>query len=226
MVCGGEFESSALRFCDIYDAKSDLWVGGPSMLSARSEGDVVELSDGRQWIISGGTSEIYEDGQFKPGPAVPFDARFQCAARIDDLDSVWVSAGQNYIYSWLEDQWEQIGSTGAHNPDHFCGVAHKSDGQIELVVGGGPIASVETATSQIYSFQTQSWRNGPGLPANSAYGAVSLAYGENTFIVIGGWYSDAIWEYDPDGSVFHVREERLREDKYNVAAVLVEDDAA
>ena len=69
MVCGGVNRDTyqPTSSCFVYDRASDSWNPGPSMLSERRAGAVVKLEDGRQWILTIDSSEIYANGSFSPG---------------------------------------------------------------------------------------------------------------------------------------------------------------
>ena len=65
-----------------------------------------------------------------------------------------------------------------------CGLITREDGSVEIVVAGGGSRSAPTDTSEIFSFKTMTWRQGPLLPY-AAVGIVGVQL-ETTFLAVGG----------------------------------------
>ena len=52
MVCGGGLDETNRR-CLVYQAETDQWLEGPSLVYPRKDAAIVRLSDGRYWITGG-----------------------------------------------------------------------------------------------------------------------------------------------------------------------------
>lgn len=81
-----------------------------------------------------------------------------------------------------------------------------------FVVAGG-----EHATTQILDLDTLVWRDGEDLsvdyPSHVQFG--------NTFLVVGGTDSDAIYEFEPDSETWITRTERLSSEKKGFTTMMV-----
>ena len=102
--------------------------------------------------MSYGTSKVFVDGILEDLTAT---ANYMCAARIDIDNRVWLTInGMNFIYAWSDGSWQEIDETPTHTTGPICGVAPKSRGVTELVVGGAVNAD-QWMTFRIYSFKTR-----------------------------------------------------------------------
>src|SRR5208282_914983 len=62
-----------------------------------------------------------------------------------------------------------------------AGIVKHPDGKMEIIVAAGR----DTSATQIFSFETQTWRFGPEFPGGRLEGGASVPY-EDTFVIVGG----------------------------------------
>ena len=72
LVCGGDTLGDE---CLEYDPQAFTWVPGPTMGAVRFWASAAQISDGAFLVVGGyaddGTTEIYRNGDFTPGPHLP-----------------------------------------------------------------------------------------------------------------------------------------------------------
>ena len=105
--------------------------------------------------------------------------------------------------------------------DSHAGLVTLADGRKEVVVAAG---SPTTAT-QIFSFESQTWRRGQDFPLEIAYGE-SVPFGD-TFLVVGGLTDnsqDTIYKYNIETEGWDLMPQRLKNARREFAAFLAPND--
>ena len=103
-----------------------------------------------------------------------------------------------------------------------CAFLYNDDGSREIIISG--IGMGAGGHTLIFSFETQTWRDGPSLPTPSGY-AEGMQYGE-TILVAGGSYSKGqVHIYDIKNSGWTTLSQNLTFEGHMDAAFLVPDDA-
>lgn len=191
--------SSAVR---VYDAEADVWRARVSLPEPRHHAAAAVLDDGTL-IVAGGsegardltpTAAVWlQDGAaWKQGPPMPEGRTAHGMVTLDGV--VYVIGGQGpsartLIYdggSW------QAGAALPESRGRLGAIV--VDDEIWAV--GGRNGAV-TARVDIYDPRTDSWRDGPALPAPTSGAAVAVVAG--TPVVVGGegdGVIDAGWFYD------------------------------
>ena len=218
LVCGGY---PTLYECFSLNSSTNRWEVGPELLYERYYSPSVELPGGRYWVANSngyngvGNSEIYQNGEFVPGPPVPvlgLNGR-PCAVKISD-DEIFFADGESYIMDTntmeftMTDDPIIIPSSKSQ-----CGLATKSSGEKMIVVAGGDIAQYQD-TVQIYDLSTGIWRIAVEPLIRDSYNGQVVQY-MDTFLIVGGRNDqfsqyDTIMQFDPDAETWSLRPERLR----------------
>ena len=98
--------------------------------------------------------------------------------------------------------------------DHSCG---RTDNRI-VVVGG--YSEEASRTSEIFSLDSLTWATGPGVPStpNGKFFRSEVYQLEDAFDLLGGYdgsnYLDTVFEFDPEGFTWKLRDERLDTGRY------------
>ena len=205
--------------CLEYNPETDSWTEGLRMIGYRAGSATVELPNGTFWIMDDLytdfqlTSEIYQDGQFYPGPDVPFLGHngVPCATQVTD-DLTFFGNDRGYFYSAARGTFEETNDRMPHTSYAAqCGSATLADGTRVVIVAGGDENAVDTV--QIFDLSTEEWTIGAHLPYRVKDGrTVQL---RDTFLIVGGIerfggvYYDTILEFDPVSLDWVVRSETL-----------------
>ena len=92
----------------------------------------------------------------------------------------------SYIYIKHENRWEKKADMTHKRGMHGCGrVTNPTTGKEEVVVAGGNMKSGYLSSSEIYTVEDNTWRDGTPLP-KALEGIQSLPYG-NSFLLLGGY---------------------------------------
>ena len=195
------------------------WVQGPSLLGSRLSSAAVELANGTFWIMSGldeedrFTSEMYQDGEFTLGPALPqegFNSN-PCAARITDTLTFY---GNNraFIHNTETGQFQETGRPIFPAYKSACGAARRPDGSRIVVVAGGQLDTDFLDRVQILDVATGRWTEAPvRLPYPLVY-ARTVAL-RDSFVIAGGTnfddYQSSLFQFDPVDYSWITLDERL-----------------
>ena len=91
----------------------------------------------------------------------------------------------SYRYIKQDNRWEEKAEMAFKRSLHGCGrVTNPTTGKEEVVVAGGSNFSGPISSSEIYSVEDDTWRNGTPLP-KALRSISSLQYG-NSFLILGG----------------------------------------
>ena len=216
LFCGGQ---SLPGECYELVPEDNTWVEGPQLLGQRTNSAFTKLSDGRWWILSGQatndqfSSEYYDDGRFTIGPTLPTEGYETCSPCAVEVDENRIFYGNKLGWLYVVNQ-NQFRPT--NNPMLFescgaaCGSATKADGSKIIVVAGGN-DNGRTDRVQILDPVFETWTEGPRMPYPLINAA--LVETEDSFLVIGGTgepsYQDTVFEFDPIGMTWILREETL-----------------
>jgi hypothetical protein len=245
LTCGGTDDGTFgepgfyMRECLSYDNVTNTWIQDLDMLSRRSQGAGVMMSD-TEWWVSGGyngndettDSERYASNgtEFSSFIPLPDGDTYHVMLKHNDTQYVMVGGfhlqGDVFLFNTETELWTPLDPpmpTNRNSP--FAGIVTHQDGKKELVVAGG----CGESSSEIYSFESLSWRTGPVLPiaGDLCFGA-SVQY-ENTFLVVGGGNvisgeEPDIYKYDPDNESWITLAENLKNGRERFAAFLVPND--
>ena len=206
-TAGREGEGQALYLVDIYDPASHCWHAGPALNDVRTDPFVVSCN-GRIYAIGGAahnsgpklsTVESIGSGESawrfetplpeptRQGHACVLEGVIYCAS-IDGVFAFDVASG-----CW-DDDLPQPGSIG-QGP-----LAAAYRGEVWLIGGFGD------RRCRCYNPDTRTWRLGPDLPTEQAWGA-AIVY-EGQLFVTGGAHASPMH----DAVVFDDRSYRLRQD--------------
>ena len=105
--------------------------------------------------------------------------------------------------------------------DSHAGLVTLADGRKEVVVASGQY----TTATQIFSFESQTWRRGQEFPSELGQGR-SVPFGD-TFLVVGGLsssYHDTIYKYNIETEGWDLMPQRLKDTRDQLTAFFVPDD--
>ncbi len=220
--CGGE----ELNDCYEYHPEDNTWVSTAGLRDGRS-GVRSSLIDGT-WLISGsnvdpiGTqTEMWVEDHFQQGPNLPELMAAHCQTTINATHIFFADCYDQtaYLFNWSEQEWIQVDNM-ERDRDYDCGcglIRSETNGKEYVVAGFG--------TSEIFNFDTMSWRTGPTLPYGYGYASVQL---EDTFVLVGGYeddYTDRMYVFDQDNYAFALKSQRLQHPRAYAGAVALPDDA-
>ncbi len=209
---GGEYYDD-LSACYDYDPSTNTWSEAPHMPDTRV-GLKSSHVEGAQWFLAGGgnyyggsdpdifsnvTSDVWDGEKFVAGPTL-FGEYFehQCQVALDPTHVFFAdgNTGHTWILDWETQEYIQYESMRPkYRPG--CGKIINGNGEIEVVVASD-------GTSEIFSFDSRTWRTGPDMPIT----AHSFAYDQigDTFVLVGGRYDssggqdvnyDTVYQFDP-----------------------------
>ncbi len=210
--CGGEGGENDydLSDCYDYDPTTNTWSTAPSMSDTRV-GMGSSHVEGGLWLLTGGggyyggtdetifsnaTSEVWDGDKFVSGPTL-YGEYFTMHCQVSlDPTHVFIAdgdTGHTWILDWETQEYIQQDSMRPKNRPG-CGKIVNRDGAIEVVVASD-------GTSEIFSFDTMSWRTGPEMPfIGNSFGNDQLG---DTFVLVGGRNSgdgtifDTVYQFDP-----------------------------
>ncbi len=195
---------------------------------------------GGVWLISGGynnglqASSFYWDGSlFRSGPDLPVPMGYHCQVTVSETEVFFsrisfitgVDVGPTYKLDWTSGGWTTLTSlpdTARGKRFGDCGKYITPDGKVEIV-------SVGDGKSDIYSVESDEWRQGPDYtPYISQVSTVQVG---STFWVVGGKYdssvqsvSDVLMEYESDVGGFNLLPQKLKVARSRFSALIVPGD--
>ncbi len=123
-----------------------------------------------------------------------------------------------YLLDWSMQEWTQLdGMTTDTSDSCGCGLINNEQFGKEVVVA-------DLGTSEIFNFDSLTWRDGPDLPYGYGYASVQLT---DTFLLVGGLeedYSNKIYIFDEDNYEFTLKSQTLWQPRAWSGAVVVPDE--
>ncbi|CAM6054068.1 unnamed protein product [Sphagnum tenellum] len=203
MVCGGETSAT----CLIYNPNDDTWSETYSMTHRRTYAAAVKLSSTKWWITGGSpgsgpvrSTEIFTVGEgFSSFVDLPAINAYHNLVTVNSTHVILVGGHSQYtnasLFNIESETWTALPDTLLPVQRVQAGLITHPDGRLEIVVAAGSA----TNRTQIFSFDTYTWRLGPDFPTGRVYGGSSVPYGD-TFLVVGGYvvggsYQSSIYSY-------------------------------
>ena len=178
-MCGGEFGSSPSDKCYKYVPQSDSWVESGTMSTLKGK---VRSGFSESWGLVmaqyGQPLEVSKNGaDFEllaeyPNAGVlpdPSGRDSGCLVIIDD-NQIFLAGGerqgmvnsdQAFMFNKESNSWRELQRMTVGRRYHSCGMVANSDGTgKQVVVAGGKIDRVYTDSVEIFSLETESWRQG------------------------------------------------------------------
>ena len=129
------------------------------MTDEREYSAVVELPNGTFWILGGKynkrTTEIYDNGEFTPGPDLPedFSGDSPCATQVTDELTFIGGETFEHLYSATTGAFEKTADLMLNSAERAaCGSATLANGNRAVVVAGGNYDNYVSA-SMIYDIR-------------------------------------------------------------------------
>ena len=185
IFCGGYNDKNSYSKSCFRLNKDGSWDQISSLKKERQFAACKMLSDGRFWISGGSGNDasigsstellIDENSEFVESTPLPIPMDRHCISTInsthlfiagngkgDSGDRAFIVNTQNaqFTYNELSRMKHQRFSAA-------CGAIHL-DNEVKLIVAGGP--SSTSKTSEIYSFSTNNWEDGPEVSRGFQYG--------------------------------------------------------
>ncbi len=243
-VCGGYNSDSSLYTNECYQFLygENRWVLMDYAMSEAKNSHKSSMVDSATWLISGGRilveavvltslSEVWHDGQFKPGPILPYPLECHCQVT---LNSSYVailggrtSNGTDYEYptnfyllDWKNEEWIAMPDVPAVICNDPCGIIENSVNGVELVV-------LSDSDGYIFNFEEMVWRDGPTLDLDLFYDEMPVQM-EKTFYIMGGYLgdnavSDAVFRFDNENYEWRLETARLETARRGGVAIAVPD---
>ncbi len=206
-ACGGEL--SAID-CYDYDPSSDTWDSSPQLTFGKNwaRSSIIDgtwLVSGDFTIPNGNMTEMWTGTDFVLGPNLPEAMSGHCQVAINATHVFFADCEDQttYLLDWSLQEWTQLDNMGMDR-DNVCGC-----GLIRNEQMGKEIVVAAYGTSEIFSFDTMIWRDGPQLPFGYAYASVQLT---DTFLLVGGYEEDVsnkIYIFDEDDYEFTLKSQTL-----------------
>ncbi len=211
--CGSYADSN---ICYDYSPATNSWNTSVSMLNARYYYPRASFIDG-VWLLSGDytgsdndpySTEMWTGSGFAHGPTLPRYMVYPCQLTVNSthvfFTDVW-STGIPYLLDWDTQTWTKLppGTVNRHFPS--CGLINNYEHGTEVVI-------VEDGVSEIFNFNTLTWRMGPSLPSFNNAGFAQL---RDTFLVVGGEDDsdnpiDTIYQFDHINYDWILKSQRLQ----------------
>ena len=212
LVCGGLGPEGDTASCYEYDSSSESWNELASTMTIPRRNPGAVMMDDTHWWITGGSyfgdfqdnSEIYdsESGTFSAYVDLPLAIGYHTMAKVND-SLFYMAAGArtdfaSFLYDTTSETWTELPGSNVEHNEGFAGVLNLPDGAQKLVLAGGNRAGSST---EIYSFETNSWSNGPDFPLADCFSGQTIAY-QDSFLAVGGTigfsdYNSAVFYLDP-----------------------------
>ncbi len=221
-ACGGV---STSRDCYDYDPTSNTWDSSLGML-LRKRGARSSIIDG-VWLVSGDyhipagiMTEMWTGSEFMLGPTLPERMDGHCQVTINATHVFFANCDEQttYLLDWKLQEWVQLDDMSVYRSNICgCGLIHNDEKGNEVVVAG-------YGSSEIFNFDSLTWRDGPALPYGYGYASVQLT---DTFLLVGGYeddYSDKIYIFDEDNYEFTLKSQTLWHPRLYAGAVVVPDE--
>ena len=219
--------------------------------SARSHMSSIFINESSFWISGGlgdrgslsSTEIIHSGGSFLPATNLPEPMAYHCSARINLTHSiiagnVYGSHREVYIVDtsrmpfqftklppMLRQRWGCACTVIKTNTDKNdnCGSFCNQE-ELQLLVVGGDFPNYKS--SELYSFSTQKWVNGPKLSRGYYYGGYVQNPYTGDLILIGGWdgssYRKDILTYNPSEHIFETMDGGLTIARSRFGTVIVD----
>ncbi len=240
-VCGGynaETDSSTNE-CNQYNHEENRWVRMAEQLSRARQAHKSSMVDSAHWLISGGqdngveldTTDIWHDGEFQPGPFLPFPMRVHCQVTLNS-SYVAILGGYNgteylrqfHLLDWKNAVWILMPDVPVNLSNDPCGLIENSDNGLEMVV----LADYDSC--YIFNFADMTWREGPNIPYDVKLSTEEmLVQMEKSFYIIGGntvdgTATDSIFQFDNENYAWNLASSHLQTARRHGAAIAVPDE--
>eukprot|EP00095_Tigriopus_kingsejongensis_P003847 maker-scaffold20_size707684-snap-gene-3.17 protein:Tk03847 transcript:maker-scaffold20_size707684-snap-gene-3.17-mRNA-1 annotation:"high-affinity leucine-specific transport periplasmic binding protein" len=203
LICGGRIDQTFFNDCLTFSYQSNDWAPSPLVLSKSRWSASSVMVDANQWWITGGfdgdsklnNSDLFQEGQFRPGPALMEGVFNHCTVQLPDGSTILsggysdssFASNKTWRYDWTSQVWSPLPDLAFGRGAHACG--RTPDGRI-FVAGGDWIGGGDLISTEILSQDLQEWLPGPDLPFGVMRG-VSLEFGAKYLIVGGYWDGEA-----------------------------------
>ena len=228
MICGGyDTNQTSHQGCFRYNATSHEWNEGPKMIKQRTYAHAIQLNEDEFWITGGwrltSSTEIYNslDDKFVPGPDLPQAIYGHCMTQANSSHMIMAGgrvmpAGQAaYLFEKSTNVWTKLKNMTSLRDQRPGCFTFERNGGLYLIVAGGNFAP----DSEIYSFATETWTEGPALPHIFRWGASTLY--QDTFIMVMGALSKYVIEYDRVNNSFFVWAREFENDRHYMDVVFL-----
>jgi len=219
LLVGGRdrYRESEPSDVEVYSPETDTWKPTSPLPESRSSHEATLLLDGRVLITGGqdvgnhamATTLLYDpvtnqwngvgnlsEARVCHSATLLFDGSVLVAGGVDDSSNYLRSAE---LFDSASGRWRNVANMPSARSGH--GAAPLSNGRV-LLLGGGTGDTSETAvvlsTTVLYDPKTDTWVEGPSLPA-ARYGALVLS-NEESIYVIGGYDENS----QPTDTVFRL----------------------
>ena len=175
------------------------------MLVARTSGAVVW--DDEKVLISGGfqgmnndlsTTEWFDGRNWTDGPLLPYPVTGHCMVRIPGTWDLVLIGGHTHstggvgsrlsdtrIFKNANQSWTKMASMNHLRVKPACALLPNG----EIWVGGGVNSFTGPVSVEIYTVETNKWREGPTLPPNDNYFAGEFVVSDENLFYLGGYES-------------------------------------
>lgn len=191
IVCGGSPSPRQVsRKCYQLVPRGKKWQEIASMHDERYLAASALTPDGNLWVTGGGgdhgrsDSEIFEDGQWVPGPSLPRNASQHCFVKISDHQYLLTGGhlagggiGTSHIYDWKANKWSRVNDMIKSRFGAACFLCPGEDNSVVVAVGGRKERSTE-----YFNLDTLMWTMGPILPLQAYYPYGVMAAGNRNFV--------------------------------------------
>lgn len=216
-VCDGR------RTRDCFRLVGGAWQRAPfQMLNEREDPVFVVMGNG-SWLIFGGggeasqTSEVLENGRFRPGPSLPNKMCGEggcCAVKLGAYLMFVYEEKSAYLVQLDSWSWNRIADTNNYAKDASCGVVTNANGLREIIVAGGGEDKTRVE-SYLLDGGNGGWIEHPDFERGVDLASMATVPHASAFIVVGGRDStkvsqDTLWDFDPASHTFVQRAEKLQ----------------
>ena len=219
--------------------------------SSRSHASSIRINESTIWVTGGlggsgtlSSTEILHAGStFKEGTELPEPMAYHCSAQInsthlvlagnvygDHMQAYIVDTSRNpftftKLPNMLKPRWG-CACTIIHQPTTI----HHDDGfyenGVQIMVGGGDFPFY--SSTDVYSFESGSWEEGPKLPRGFYLGGYTQNSYTDDFILIGGWdgssYPTNLLKYNQYENNFDVLDTSLSIGRSRFGTIIVDKD--
>merc|ERR1711963_1241083 len=220
------------------------------LVSSRSHASSIRINETTIWVTGGlggsgtlSTTEILSSGStFKEGTELPEPMAYHCSAQINSTHlvlagNVYGDHNQAYIVDTSSNPFTFTTLPNMLKPRWGCActIIHQgttiddddsSIHEAQIMVAGGDFPFY--SSTDVYSFSTNSWKEGPKLPRGFYLGGYTQNSYTDDFILIGGWdgsaYPTNLLKYDQENNSFDILDNLLSVGRSRFGTIIVDKD--
>jgi len=221
--CGDKYffiagENEFLDYTPVYELVDNAWIERNAIGNQRYSASCAVLTNNSFWVVGGGTTNqinqdkvlrsseilIKPEDQFIMSQELPEDMKDQCMSKINSthffIGGTYYNWRNAYVVNTADDEFvfTQLPTMTQDRQYAACGSFITDEGNdLSIIVAGGAYA-YGLPTSEIFSFKTNEWKNGPTLPRGFGVGGY-FSDEQNPLILVGGFDDRG----DPQTNVIH-----------------------